>query len=276
MRRFTKDDGQIALVVLVISAIIMTIGLSVAKKSVVETKITTDEEQLKQAFNAAESGIDYFLGTGKTNFTASDSKSKAEVATSPVGGGTNIVDMGAVTLANEESYSWMVGHNSDGSVNLGASFQGNALTLCIEDTFTGSLKVDYFYYQAPNYQVSRLGYNVVSSLVSGYDPIFGAAISCSGLPNTRSISLPLTLNPGTVMPLLLAVKPIGNGTHIAVLGTGGTFPAQGEEIRSTGTAGDLTVGSNANVNRKVRVVNQYFVPAFMLDAITAVNDVNDN
>ena len=69
-----NSKGQIALVILVISAIVMTIGLSVSKKTVVETKITTDEEQLKQAFNAAESGIDNYLGTGRKTFTASDSK----------------------------------------------------------------------------------------------------------------------------------------------------------------------------------------------------------
>lgn len=74
-----SEKGQIALIVLLVSAITMTIGLSLSRKTVTETKIQTDQELLKQAFNTAESGVDYYLGTGKTEYTAPDEKSKADV-----------------------------------------------------------------------------------------------------------------------------------------------------------------------------------------------------
>jgi hypothetical protein len=278
MRNISNNRGQIALVILVISAIIMTIGLSVSKKTVVETKITTDEEQLKQAFNAAESGIDNYLGTGRKTFTASDNKSEANVETGPVGGGSNIVNMGILTLRNNESYTWLVGHNTDGSINPGEYVGTTNLTLCVDVGFTGALKVDYFSQTGDgSYQVTRLGYNVVTAnVVNGYTQLTNPATACPGFTGTRTISLDALPYTGMV-PLLLAVKPIRGDTHIVVMATAGAqFPAQGEEIKSTGTAGDISGTSGVAVNRKVRVINQYFVPAFMLDAITGSGNVSPN
>lgn len=269
----SNNQGQIALIILMVSAVVMTIGLSLSKKSVVETKITTDEELLKQAFNVAESGIDYYLGTGGLSFTAGDGKSKALIEANSVGGGTNIVNMGDLILANNQSYTWLVGHNADGTINMASYFSGNELELCFDADFTGSLKVDFFYYQNPNYQVKRLGYDVINSRINGYELVSNPIADCSGVSGMKSIILTVPL--GGNVPLLLAVKPIADSTKIAVVGND-VFPSQGEEIRSSGTAGDITGTTNAKVNRNVKVINKYFVPAFMLDAITSGGQVSTN
>ena len=190
----------------------------------------------------------------------------ANVETKPVGGGSNVVNMGILTLRNNESYTWLVGHNSDGSINMGDYVMATGLTLCVDVGFTGALKVDYFNQDAGVYQVTRLGYNVVTSYVDGYTQLNNPATACPDLAGTRLISLS-SLPYWGAAPLLLAVKPIRGDTHMVVIasqGSGGPaiFPSQGEEIKSFGTAGDITGTSGAAVNRNVRVINQYFVPAF--------------
>lgn len=257
--------GQIALIVLVVSAVVLTVGLSVSRKSVVETKITTDEELLKQAFNAAESGVDYFLGTGKTNFTSTDSKSIANVAVNNIGGGTNIVNLGMITLRNKNSYTWMVDHNADGSLNLAPRFGATAMSVCVEDGFTGDLLIAYFYTEGGIYKVSRVFNNSVAVLPA-----------CSGVSGMgKGLSLDSLLAAGK-NPVLLVVKPIIDDTKVAVLATGGVFPTQEVQISSTGKAGDVTDVSGTQVKQKVNVINQYQIPSFMLDAVTATGNVLSN
>ncbi len=270
----SNNQGQIALIILMVSAVVMTIGLSMSKKSVVETKLTTDEELLKQAFNAAESGIEYYLGTGGDSFQSGDGKSIAKIDVNSIGGGSNIVNLGELILSNNQSYTWLVSHNADGTINLSNNYYtGDTLDLCVDNSFTGSLKVDYFYYQNPDYRVKRLGYDIATAKINGYQ-LIPTASSCSGVADMKSVTLTVPLGSGEV-PILLAVKPIGGSTKIALVGNS-SFPTQAEEIRSTGTAGDISGGTNAKVNRNVQVVNKYFVPPFMLDAVTAGGDVDTN
>lgn len=259
-----SEKGQIALIVLLVSAITMTIGLSLSRKTVTETKIQTDQELLKQAFNAAESGVDYYLGTGKTEYTAPDEKSKADVVVSKIGGSTSI-DSGGLVLENNTFLFWLVNHNSNGDI--GSTFYGGTyVDICVDASFnTQALKVDYFYKEGNTYKIIRRGFYFGTTFpndVYGFSRGSGATL-CGGSNGTR-----LTLTAGTT-PLLIAIKPIGGNTSVTLKGTV-AFPLQGEEISSTGRAGDLTAGG---VNRKVTVLNRYKIPSFLLEAITAKGNI---
>lgn len=261
-----NQSGQVALIVLLVSAITMTIGLSLSRKTVTETKIDTDQELLKQAFNAAESGVDYYLGTGKTEYTAPDERSKADVVVNEIGGGTSI-DSGGLVLENNTFLFWLSSHNDDGSIG-NTFYIGNYVDICVDAGFTGALKIDYFYKNATgNYKIERKGFYFGGSApsgVSGFNPKI-VTTRCSG----NSTRFTLT---GAV-PLLIAIKPIGGNTSLSLkseLTVLPPFPLQGQEISSTGRAGDL---STAGVNRKVTVLNRYKIPSFLLEAITAHNEV---
>ena len=272
----TKNSGQIALIVLVVSAIVLTIGMSVSKKTVVETKITTDEELLKQAFNAAESGIDYYMGTGVTQYTAPDSLSKANITIQDIGGGGKTESLGVVTLKNTEDFTWLVGHNGDGSIDYTQKFLGTGITMCVASSFDGGLKVDYFYRDASNnYAVERFGFNVgTANRVTGFNNVTTG--TCPGNSGMKGVPLSLVLNPATITPLLLVVKPIAADTLFTMVGVGGSFPNQAIEISSTGKAGNLSVAGGVQVNQKVKVVNQFQASPFMLDAVTATGNIFSN
>lgn len=56
-------NGQVALIVLLASSLVMVVGLTISRRTVSQVKIDTNLEQYKQAFNAAESGMDLALQT---------------------------------------------------------------------------------------------------------------------------------------------------------------------------------------------------------------------
>lgn len=247
------ERGQIALIVLLVSAVVMTIGLSMSKKTVTETRIDTNEELLKQAFNAAESGIDYYLGSSRVGYSAPGGRSMANVSVSTIGGGSE-VDYGEYVSANNTALFWLVNHTSNGDVGV-TFYSGDTVDVCVDDDFAGALKLDYFSKQAGVYLVDRIGYN------------FNGVTTVDGFTMNSGLGGCVTVNTGD-NPLLLAVTPIGGGTRIRIVSdsTSNSFPPQGEEIVSTGIAGD--------VSRKVTVERRYKVPTFMLEAVTAVGMVS--
>jgi len=259
--------GQVAIIVLLISAVVMTIGLSVSKRTVIETKIDTDEESLKQAFNTAESGVENYLKTGQTTYYTSDSGSSSAVTTdSSVGLVWNSIDFGGLVLGNQTQFYWLVGHNSTGLIDYSTFYTGTELSVCLSANFSGAVKIDYFYRSGGgNYLVWRKGYNVGVNTVNGFEgPINPVRGSCAdGMKEVEISNIPLSGN----TPLLVTIRPIGGSTSMVLLGTS-NFPSQGEEITSTGVSGN-------NVSQVVKVFDQYRVPDFMIDGVTA-NSVLSN
>lgn len=265
----TKSSGQVALIVLLLSAVAMTIGLGMSRKTVVDTKVETDEESLKQAFNTAESGVEYYLGTGETYFTAIDSLSVADIVVGNIGAGSTI-NLNQYTLTNSNLVYWLVGHDVNGDIDDSVFYGGNSLSICMEDGFNRSIKVDYFYSNSlGNYQVQRFGYNLTLDLVNGFTNVTPVQGNC--ISGYREQSLGVALG-GGITPTLLVVKPIGGGGRFYLLGNNGTFPIQGISISATGVVGDAQTG----VKRKINVIQTYQVPSFALEAITAFGDVLSN
>ena len=251
--------GQVAIFVLLISALIMTVGLSVAKRTVIETKIDTDEELLKQAFNAAESGIDtYLLDPSQTGYS-STTGSSAEIEVDNIGD-VNDLSFEETILENKSAFLWLRDRGVGGSLNYSSGYDDEEISLCLTDTsggnFEGSLKVDYFYLDEGEIKVSRAGYNLSGTTeVIGYENMES---NCADYELT-----------GT--PLLLALTPILGSAKMSVSGDD-SFPIQGERITSTGSAGEV---ESAPVLRKVTVVNQYQIPYFMLEAVTAKGNISN-
>ena len=241
-----QNKGQIAIIVLLASAIILTLGLSVSKKTITETKITTDEESLKQVFNTAESAINNYLNTGVVNYTTEGSG--ATVVSSVVGNSSSLVSEGQI-LANSNQLFWLVNHDTDNNIGSGY-YTGTSVDLKVNDGFNGSLKIDYFYKDAGgNFGVKRLGYN------------FGGNDLVTGFSANASTTVTLDLTAGS--PLLLSIIPLGAPTGLTLSGSS-NFPGQGEELIASGST-----GSDVKTQIKTRYI--YQAPSFLMDAITARN-----
>ena len=59
--KIIRQKGQVALIVLVISALALTLGLSLSDKIRSGVKISKDDELLQKAFDAAESTLEIIM-----------------------------------------------------------------------------------------------------------------------------------------------------------------------------------------------------------------------
>lgn len=239
-----KNRGQVAIIVLLVSAVVLTLGLSASKKTVTDTKIDTDEESLKKAFNTAESAINNYLNIGSTAYTSEGNI--AIINSTPIGNSFRISSEGQV-LANSNQLFWLVNHNADGSIG-NAYYSSGSVSLDVDGDFNGALKVDYFYIEGGIYRVQRLGCRYDGNS----NPLFNLGFNdnCSTLTLTGS-------------PLLISIVPMGSSTSLAISGTS-DFPLQGEELTSSST-----IDNSVKTQIKTRYI--YQIPPFMMDAITVKN-----
>jgi len=254
-----SHSGQVAIIVLLVSAVLMTVGLSLSKTSTVETKIDTNEELLKKAFNAAESGIDYYLGTGSTNYSAPDNLSSADVNVTNITANGSNLDFGEYTPKNGTEFYWLVNHLDNGDI--GNTYYGATSVNVCGTGFSGAMEINYFYKNGVSYGVKRYGYN------------FGTDKTVNGFTTTTDSCVAVSILDS---PLLVTVTPIFGGGRFYLQSQGsGVFPIQGVEINSTGKAGGVStdVGAKVEVNKRINVAKRYKVPSFMLDGVTSEDSV---
>jgi len=243
MKNNKQNKGQVAIIVLLASAILLTLGISASKQTVTDTKIDTDEEALKEAFNTAESGINNYLNNGGSSYTTGGGGATVDSAT--IGGSNQIFSEGQV-LANYNQLFWLVNHNENGSI--GETYYSSNFSI-VADNSDVALKVDYFYIDgSDNYQVARFGcYSGVNASFVG----FGDSSNCNNISVVGKKSL------------LVSVTPLGGSAKITISG-GSAFPLQGEELTSTGV-------TNSGVKTQVKTRYIYQIPSFFMEAITAAN-----
>ena len=134
-----KQQGQVALMVILASALILTLGLSASRQATVETKIDTDQEMLKKAFNAAESGIEHYFGTGSTKYTGDELQGSANLNVKNFGDSQKL-SFNSVTLPGDTEYFWLVDRQINGS--LGSNYYSTSnpsISICDLDKKTGGL-----------------------------------------------------------------------------------------------------------------------------------------
>lgn len=237
---FKKQSGQVVLMVLLASALVLTLGLSASKQATVETKIDTDQELLKKAFNAAESGIEYYLGTGDIAYNSGD-ETLVDLKVNTVGD-VESLSFDNVTLDGSVDYFWLVNHNIDGS--LGTTYYSSSastVNVCTVDGSDITFKIGYYYVNSGVYGVKNEELDTSGGCVSDFSLADGNS-------------------------LLLTVMPIGDSVKIKLTG-GSKFPVQGEEISSTGKI--------EGINNTVTVLNRYVVPTFLLEAVSSGGDVSN-
>lgn len=229
-----RDKGQVALVVLIISAIALTLGLALSDRVRTDVSTNADEELLQKAFNAAESGIENEIVNPGSVYVAPDGFSSADVVTSEVVG--SLVDFGEFVESNDYGYFWLVGHDANDDIDLTDVYAGSTIDICFS-RYTGALAVYYFGMNGGSYGVIRSVYNV-----DGGDPyrIENGLGVTTGICPDYEVGIQSFDVSGFSTPLLVVVKPLYNGSRFAIQSDGGDFPSQGTIIDSTGRAADVS------------------------------------
>ena len=247
MKSIRSERGQVLLIVVLTMIVALTVGLSIASRTITNLKISKQNEESQRAFQAAEAGVEQALKQIKTaNPTAPSNSSLGNNAgysttISPTSGnafllnGGDTIDQDSgldVWLSTYPTYTDPMAVGSTVTVFWGdpaiqpsgkcQKSDGNAIVSALE--------------------IVILSGNTSAPTLSKYvfDPcnrILNASASGSGgsvLGTNFSYNTgPIPVGAGLIMKII----PVYNSTKMGITATTG-LPSQGSTITSTGTSGD--------------------------------------
>ena len=267
-----RNTGQAVLLLVLITVVGLTIGLSLVSRTVSDIRISSQLEQSGRAFSAAEAGIETALRSdvvaGPTG-TLSLPGASASYQVTTQGGGTDIFTT-PFTEAGITQTVWLIEHNLDGTINESGYYYptDSTIELCWGQSggTVAALVVSIYYKDGTNYRYAKRAYDPIArgnNFLTNVDTTGGY---CSGLYNYRKFIIPATDTngntddfsiPGTAQLLMIRFIPVYNATSIA-LAPSSNLPVQGKVISSVGQ-------TSTGIVRKIQVTQGYWVLPQLLD-----------
>lgn len=252
--RLVKDQsGQILLIVILTMIVALTVGLSIASRTVTNLKISKQNEESTRAFQAAEAGIQKALRSGNSSpLSNALSNSSAFQTNIKTAGGTSFLLNGAdpidqdvgvdIWLSDYPGFSNQIGtagNPANITIYWGTSGQttcskGNtsAIRPAIEIlTLTGATTSPTLSKKV--YEATGTGCPRITGATTG--GAGGSVLDTNGSSVTFNNSATISVSSGIIMKIV----PLFNSSVIAVT-SNISLPAQGSTIDSTGTSGDTT------------------------------------
>lgn len=249
-----NQSGQILLVVVLLITVVITVGLSVATRSIINVRLASQEDQSQRAFSAAEAGLEQSLLSNAViqNATFSNSASYSTNISS-VKGTDFLLNNGKLVLKDEGTDIWLSQYSSTPAQNYANQWNGtltiywgssgdvcntsenvNTMAALEVITITGTKANPV----ATHYAFDPCAARRASNKFSGTNP--GGTINGTTFSNSAQIAL---VGNG----LVARVVPLYANTYLGIRGSS-ALPDQGTVITSTGSVGD--------VQRKVTVLKE--------------------
>lgn len=244
----TNQKGQAFLVVVLIMIIALTVGLSVASRTITNLKMGSEEENSQKAFSAAEAGIEQVLQTRDVNiqkdFTTASGAKILFVQKEFVGASTNdiLLNNGSTVSKDEGLDIWFTPYdpnpaniyntNWSGTFTLywGTAGKSQCTDAAIElIVITGTSKSD-----------SNLQKSTYTRETGCTTRSTGFTTAAAGNPSFLGENFPYSASFNLSNVLFARVIPIFSNTKVGVhIGAGPNFPStgQGQLITSQGQSG---------------------------------------
>lgn len=132
-----SEKGQALLIVVLVMVVVLTIGLSVASRSITNLRLATEQEDSQAAFSAAEAGIERIILSTLTNISGSfgidDKRAEMRTTSMPIGGTEFLLNNGKSVAKDDGADVWLSNHPDYTSplspqffsVYWGSSLEGN-------------------------------------------------------------------------------------------------------------------------------------------------------
>jgi len=278
MRR-NFEYGQVILIVLLVMAVGVTIGLSVANRAVTDVKLSTQVEESNRAFSAAETGIEEVLRQelasvpetfGNTVQTDTHT-AKYDVKLSPLGTTIDVFAFPDYIADGDYQTVWLVNQLSTGPDVVNRVYNADSIEICFsaEDATVPAIEVAFFAQDGGVLKIARNFYDPETrgnNFTSVADTSGGYCTTTEGTSYQYRVSIAdlksfdptinMTIN---YIPVALRFRPIYSGAYIAVSPQGGeSLPEQGKNIVSTGS-------TDSGVTRKWSVEQHYPAPQDIFD-----------
>lgn len=271
LRLLRRQNGQALLIVVLVMVVALTVGLSVASRSITNLKNSQDQASSQKALSAAEAGVEQAITSQNQSNLAGGFQqynTNYQTTVSAISGGGSFLVHGNNSLTNEISkgnpvYVWTTNYSASnpwagawsGTLTIswgdpGGSCPNNTVPaleiLVISGTKTNPIQQRYVYDPCPDRMTQNSGFINSPEVTFASPGILGLADKIT-LPHINNI-------------FLVSVNPQYADTRIGISTAAGdpALPNQGSTITSTGTADN-------QVQRKI-VVFQSFpqLPACLL------------
>lgn len=273
-----SNSGQIILILVLITIVGLTIGLSLISRTVTDVRISSQIEQSSRAFSAAEAGVETALKTSVINGptgTISLNNAQASYDVSSLGDSKDVF-LYPLTTPNSSQTLWLVPHNDDGSLKVnepnqpvGKAYPANtAFDICFgSDAISKpALILSLFYIDGTTYKVAKLAIDSDGSRGNNFYLSDSAGNYCNGsyhfkktlTPNSIVAGEGFGITSGTATLLAMRIHVLYSSTQIAIKPSTMAIPMQGKLISSTGETG-------TGITRKIQVNQGYAVLPALLD-----------
>ncbi|HZQ29660.1 MAG TPA: pilus assembly PilX N-terminal domain-containing protein [Patescibacteria group bacterium] len=248
---FKEEKGQALLIVVLVMVIALTVGLSIASKTITNLRTSTEEANSQKALSAAEAGVEQAIKTNASILTQNLSNNTSYKTDVTGVSGTNFLMNGGNPVQQDNGADlWLSDYSPDSTKIYLNPWSGN-LTIKWGTTSDPCL--------SPAIEVLIVSGTKASPTSTRY-----AFDGCAARSSSNHFSTQVTLTRSTIngkdlyfqntVPisvssgLLGRVIPVYQNGAIGIIGSV-ALPSQGSTITSTGTSG--------NTLRKVNVFQGY-------------------
>lgn len=219
-----RQKGQIGLVVLLVMTALLSVGVGAVSKSTRDLKITRQDVEASQAFNAAEVGIEKALlaielGSYNTTENLSNVIDTVDVS-------YQITDMHTLEMSLVENKAIMVDVSSAAGNSVVIDWGIDQICPNIP-----SLVVTVHNVLGGDSEVDRYAFNACTDDTNGFD-------------NTGPS---VTIGPILAGDQMIRIKAVGGDTNVVV--TGGSLPLQYHKVESTARNSETGVTKKIQVNK---------------------------
>ncbi len=258
-----KNSGQIVLILVLITVVGLTIGLSLISRTVTDVRISSQIEESGRAFSAAEAGVENALKvvnvfpTGTTK-SVNLNNATADYSVSDMGGDSSLYSFPLVE-ANSSQLLWLVNHNSDGSLGTNYYDITGSIDICWGAAGNKSAVILSLYYETGGeYKIAKASFDSITrgNQFAIADTIGGPFCGSSYIyKHTVNFNSDYGLSSANL--IALRMTPVYENTSIGVKPTA-QLPVQGNQVNSVGK-------SSTGVVRKIQVNKSYNLLPNLLD-----------
>src|SRR3989344_2928526 len=272
MMKESKNRGQVILIILLITTVGLTIGLSLVSRTITDIKVSTQITESSKAFSAAESGIEAALkGTSIGDIGSLDlgGGASANYAVTEYGNSDDPLVFKDVAAGDAKTI-WLVKHDeATGNIltppDTNGKYDSQRIEICWGKDLSNpsevpAVEVSLLYYDTNelSYKMGTLAFDDNDSRVNGFEKDVdngNTQARCSNENRRYNVELNFSANTdygfnanASFTRVALMVKPLYAQTDV-VIGTesGKNLPSQGKQITSTGT-------TTSGTARKISVV----------------------
>lgn len=251
-----NEKGQALLIVVLVMVVALTVGLSIASKTITNLRSSTEEANSQKALAAAEAGIEQAIKTNAiANGTFVDTNTSYSTSVTAVSGTSFLVNGGNPVVQDNGADLWLSDYSSDPT------------KLYTTNLYTGTLTIKWGTSSADPCANAAIEVVIISGASRQtatskryvYDPCAGRAGSnhftqavVLTSPNDKVLDKKFYYQTDTPIPVVSGfigrIIPLYFNSPVGIVGSA-PLPSQGSTITSTGTSG--------TTSRKVNVFQGY-------------------